>query len=471
MELVFQNTLTKRKDPFKPIESGKVRMYVCGPTVYNYFHIGNARPFIIFDIARRYLEYRGYSVKYIQNFTDIDDKIIKRAHEEGKSWKEIAEKYIEAYFEDADALKIKRASFYPRATEHIKEMIEIISRLIEKGHAYIVDGDVYYDVLSFPEYGKLSGKSINELEAGARVEPDPKKKNPLDFALWKRAKEGEPYWESPWGKGRPGWHIECSAMSMKHLGETIDIHAGGEDLIFPHHENEIAQSEGATGKPFCNYWLHNGYLLINEEKMSKSLGNILTARELREKYPAEVLRMFMLSAHYRHPINFSDDTLKQAEGGQRRIQNAFLNLKEALSASELVNPVSKEDFKFSGEIEEIKLKFEESMDDDLNTPEALASIFDLVKSINLYLGETTNPKRSILEKAINLLEGINDVFGIIKMDEKLPLEVSEIEKLIKERELARKERNWEKADSIRSFLLSKGIILEDTPAGTRWKLK
>lgn len=471
MGLVFQNTLTKRKEPFKTIESGKVRMYVCGPTVYNYFHIGNARPFIIFDIARRYMEYKGYIVKYIQNFTDIDDKIIKRAHEEGKSWKEISEKYIEAYFEDADALKIKRASYYPRATEHIKEMIELVSRLIDKGHAYVVDGDVYYDVLSFPEYGKLSGKPISELEAGARVEPDPKKKNPLDFALWKRAKEGEPYWESPWGKGRPGWHIECSAMSMKHLGETIDIHAGGEDLIFPHHENEIAQSEGATGKPFCNFWLHNGYLLINEEKMSKSLGNILTARELREKYPPEVLRLFMLSAHYRHPINFSDETLKQAEGGQRRIQNAFLSLKEAFNSSELLSPSTKEDFKFTEEIEKTKAKFEESMDDDLNTPEALASIFELVKSINTYLTETTNPKKIPLEKAVLFMDNINAIFGIIKTEEKLPLEIAEIERLIKEREEARKERNWERADSIRKYLLSKGIILEDTPTGTRWKLK
>ncbi|MCS7233444.1 MAG: cysteine--tRNA ligase [Synergistetes bacterium] len=471
MSLVFQNTLTKRKEPFRTIESGKVRMYVCGPTVYNYFHIGNARPFIIFDIARRYMEYKGYVVKYVQNFTDIDDKIIKRAHEEGKTWKEIAEKYIEAYFEDADALKIKRASYYPKATEHIKEMIELVSKLIDKGHAYVTDGDVYYDVLSFPEYGKLSGKPISELEAGARIEPDPKKKNPLDFALWKRAKEGEPYWDSPWGKGRPGWHIECSAMSMKHLGETIDIHAGGEDLIFPHHENEIAQTEGVTGKPFCNFWLHNGYLLINEEKMSKSLGNILTARELREKYAPEVLRLFMLSAHYRHPINFSDETLKQAESGQKRIQNAMFNLKDAFNSSELLNPSSKEDFKFSEEIEKSKLRFEESMDDDLNTPEALASIFELVKSINTYLTEAINPKKGLLEKAIAFLNNVNEIFGIIRTEEKLPLEIIEIERLIKEREEARKERNWEKADSIRKYLLSKGIILEDTPTGTRWKLK
>ncbi|MDK2871041.1 MAG: cysteinyl-tRNA synthetase [bacterium] len=471
MGIVFQNTLTKKKEPFKTIESGKVRMYVCGPTVYNYFHIGNARPFIIFDIARRYMEYKGYVVKYVQNFTDIDDKIIKRAREEGKSWKEIAEKYIEAYFEDADALKIKRATYYPRATEHIKEMIELINTLIEKGHAYVVEGDVYYDVYSFPEYGKLSGKPISELEAGARVEPDPKKKNPLDFALWKRAKEGEPYWESPWGKGRPGWHIECSVMSMKHLGETIDIHAGGEDLVFPHHENEIAQSEGATGKPFCNFWLHNGYLLINEEKMSKSLGNILTARELRQRYPAEVLRLFMLSAHYRHPINFSDETLKQAESSQRRIQNAVVNLREALNSSDLSKPISKEDFKFAEEIEKARTGFEESMDDDLNTPEALASIFEFIKSMNTYLTETTTPKRDLLEKSISFLNNINEVFGIIKTEEKLPIEVEEIEKLIKEREKARKEKNWEKADSIRDFLLSKGIILEDTPWGTRWKVK
>ncbi|MCD6362889.1 MAG: cysteine--tRNA ligase [Synergistetes bacterium] len=471
MGIVVQNTLTKRKEPFKTIESGKVRMYVCGPTVYNYFHIGNARPFCIFDVIRRYLEYRGYNVIYVQNFTDIDDKIIKRAKEEGKSWKEIAEIYIEAYFEDADALKIKRATHYPKATEHIKEMIELIQKLIDRGHAYVVEGDVYYDVLSFPEYGKLSGKAIDELEAGARIEPDPRKKNPLDFALWKRAKEGEPYWESPWGKGRPGWHIECSAMSMKYLGETLDIHAGGEDLIFPHHENEIAQSEGATGKTFCNYWLHNGYLLINEEKMSKSLGNILTARELRQRYPAEVLRTFMLSAHYRHPINFSDESIRQAEGGQRRIQNAFLTLKEALSSSELSSPSSGEDYEFEEEVERARAKFEESMDDDFNTPEALGSIFELVKNTNSYLRETLNPKKKPLEKAIRFLEAVNDVFGIIRTEEKLPMDLSEIERLIKEREQARKEKNWEKADSIRDFLLSKGIILEDTPGGTRWRVK
>ncbi|MCM8901527.1 cysteine--tRNA ligase [Caldicoprobacter algeriensis] len=457
------NTLTKRKEEFVPLREGEVRMYSCGPTVYDYFHIGNARPFIIFDTLRRYLEYKGYKVLFVQNFTDIDDKMIKRANEEGITVKELGDRFINEYFKDADALGIKRATFHPRATQHISDMIAMIRKLIEKGVAYEVNGNVYFDTSAFPEYGKLSGQKLEELEAGARVEVEEGKKNPMDFALWKAQKPGEPAWDSPWSKGRPGWHIECSVMAMKYLGETIDIHAGGQDLIFPHHENEIAQSEAATGKPFARYWLHNGYINVNNEKMSKSLGNFFTVREILERFDPEVVRFFMLSAHYRNPINFSEDMLRQAQSALERLYNCkanLLHMMENVAEKEL----SEEERDFVQRLAGYKARFEEAMDDDINTADALATIFDMVRYINSHLSASSS--RQSVEKAYVLLDELTGVLGLLRKDPRQELD-PEIKALIEKRQQARKEKNWALADQIRDELKARGIILEDTPQGVR----
>lgn len=456
------NTLTRKKEELIPVRDREVRMYVCGPTVYNYFHIGNARVFITFDTFRRYLKYRGYKVIYVQNFTDIDDKLIKRAKEEGVTVKEIAEKYIEEYFRDADVLGIERADYHPRATENIPEIIEIIKTLQNKGYAYEVEGDVYYRARKFEDYGKLSHQNLEELEAGARVQVEERKEDPLDFTLWKRAKPGEPSWDSPWGKGRPGWHIECSAMALKYLGETIDIHAGGPDLIFPHHENEIAQSEGATGKPFAKYWMHVGYLNINNEKMSKSLGNFFTAREIAARYDPEVIRFFMLSAHYRNPINFSPELLDQAGKALERLYNTIDNLAHLFKNTD----DTEERPYFLKRLEELRDKFINAMDDDFNTADAISILFDISREINTVLNERS--KKNHIDRALNLLKELGGILGILKKERDVILE-KEIEALVKKREQARKEKDWATADSIREELKKKGIILEDTPAGVRWK--
>ncbi|RQD72818.1 MAG: cysteine--tRNA ligase [Candidatus Syntrophonatronum acetioxidans] len=462
------NTLTRRIEEFVPLRGNEVGFYVCGPTVYDYFHIGNARVFIVFDVIRRYLEYRGYEVNYVQNFTDIEDKMIKRAQEMGITMEELAEKYIEAYLEDADALGIRRADVHPRATEHIPEIIEIIQKLMEKDLAYEVEGDVYFDTGNFPEYGRLSYQDMEELESGSRVEVDERKKSPMDFALWKKAKEGEPSWDSPWGPGRPGWHIECSAMSMKYLGETLDIHAGGPDLTFPHHENEIAQSEGATGKQFVRYWMHVGYLNIDKQKMSKSLGNILTVREIRKNVDPQVVRFFMLSAHYRSPINFSFELLDQAKGGLERLNTliyTLLDLKEKAQEK----PEEDRDKEMREAVTKYRQKFEESMDDDFNTADALAALFELARETNIYVKEGKNNLK-VIEEILDTYREVGDILGLFANLEKEELDV-EIEELIQKRQEARKVKDFATADSIRDQLLERGIILEDTPQGVRWKRK
>ncbi len=377
------NTMHRKKEELVPNVPGKISMYACGPTVYNYFHIGNARPFIVFDTLRRYLEYKGYEVTFVQNFTDIDDKMIKRANEEGISVKELGERFIQEYYTDADALGVERATVNPRATEHIGEIIRLVETLIQKGHAYAADnGDVYFSVRSFPGYGKLSGQNIEDLENGARVDPAEQKRDPLDFALWKAEKPGEPSWDSPWGKGRPGWHIECSAMSMNILGETFDIHGGGQDLIFPHHENEIAQSEAATGKPFANYWMHNGYINVDNQKMSKSLGNFFTVRDIAKEFDLEAVRMFMLSVHYRNPVNFSRELIRQAESALERLRTARERLEEARRGT-----ATAEDEGYLAQLDEIRTRFEAAMDDDLNTADAIGVLFDLARMSNIFVTE------------------------------------------------------------------------------------
>ncbi|WIF95615.1 cysteine--tRNA ligase [Caminicella sporogenes] len=458
------NTLTRKKEEFVSMVPDEVKMYVCGPTVYNYFHIGNARPFVVFDTLRRYLEYRGYKVIYVQNFTDVDDKIIKKANEEGVDSKEISERFIKEYFKDADALGIKRATVHPKVTENIQEIIEFIQKLIDKGFAYEIHGDVYYDTTKFKDYGKLSKQSIEELEAGARIEVNEIKKNPMDFALWKKQKPGEPGWDSPWGKGRPGWHIECSVMSTKYLGETIDIHAGGQDLIFPHHENEIAQSEAYSGKPFARYWVHNGYITINNEKMSKSKGNFFTVRDIITEFEPEVVRFFLLSAHYRNPINFSRDLMKQSKNALDRLYNAKENL-EHLMENVKVEKMTEEEISIFEGFKKYKDKFIKAMDDDLNTADAIAAIFELVKEINTKIsGESS---KEIVQKSYELLKELTSVLGFLSKEKELLDE--EIQKLIEERQKARKEKNYALADKIRDDLRAKGIILEDTPQGVKWR--
>ncbi|MDF2520200.1 MAG: cysteine--tRNA ligase [Clostridia bacterium] len=458
------NTMSRKKEEFVPLTQGEVKMYSCGPTVYNYFHIGNARPFIIFDILRRYFEYRGSKVTFVQNFTDVDDKIINRAKNEGVSEKEISEKFIMEYFKDAEALNIRKANYHPKVTEHIPEIIDIIKRLEEKGLTYMLDGDVYYDTAKFEGYGKLGKQNLEDLEAGARVELAEGKRSISDFVLWKKQKPGEPAWKSPWGLGRPGWHIECSAMSMKYLGETIDIHSGGLDLIFPHHENEIAQSEGATGKEFARYWLHNGFLNVNNEKMSKSLGNFFTVHDISEHYDLEVLRMFMLSAHYRSPINFSDELLDQTKNALERLYNAKNNLQYLMDKT-AEKDAAPEEQKLITRLGEYKNKFIEAMDDDLNTADALAAIFDLVRDVNGALNEESS--KTAVKASLDMLMELSGVLGLLyKKEESLD---AEIEALIEQRQQARKDKNWALADKIRDDLKAQGIILEDTPQGVKWK--
>ncbi len=463
------DTLTKRKEEFIPLNPPIVTMYMCGPTVYDYFHIGNARSFIMSDVIRRYLEYKNFDVKFVMNLTDVEDKIIKKANEQNTSSQSVSEFYANAFFEDINKLRIKKANEYPKATAHIEDMIELIKELEQKGIAYNIDGDVYYDITKFNEYGKLSGKKIDELEAGSRVEVSELKRNPLDFALWKKAKENEPSWDSPWGKGRPGWHIECSAMSTKHLGDTIDIHAGGNDLIFPHHENEIAQSEGAKGKQFVRYWIHFGFLNIQNEKMSKSLGNFFTARDILKLYSVDAIRFFFCQTHYRGPLNFSEELLEASEKGVEKIKNFLLRINEEIdnvNSNETVNPF---------DINKYVIEFENSMDDDFNTPKALAVIFELIKDVNKLLDNNHLNKQSILEIKEFLKKSLDDVFGIISFEE-MKANVKSIEndliKLILDlRDELKKEKNYNLADKIRNSLNDLGIIVQDSKTGTTYKKK
>ncbi|EOS41083.1 cysteinyl-tRNA synthetase [Lachnospiraceae bacterium M18-1] len=462
------NTMSKKKEEFVPLEKGRVKMYVCGPTVYNFIHIGNARPMIVFDTARRYFEYKGYDVNFVSNFTDVDDKIIKKAIEEGVTADEISKRYIEECKKDMEGMNVKPATTHPLATEEIGGMIELIQTLIDKGFAYEKNGTVYYRTRKFEDYGKLSHKNLDDLRSGNRsllVTGEDEKEDPLDFVLWKPKKEGEPAWESPWGEGRPGWHIECSEMSKKYLGEQIDIHAGGEDLIFPHHENEIAQSEAANGKEFAKYWLHNGFLNIDNRKMSKSLGNFFTVREISGKYDLQVLRFFMLSAHYRSPLNFSAELMEAAKSGLDRIVTAAENLRFLLknAQAEDMNESEKDAFAKTREYVE---NFEKAMDDDLNTADAVAAVFELVKYANTTAdGESS---REYLQGILDVLVKLTDVLGII-VEKKEELLDADIEALIAERQAARKEKNFAKADEIRNELLERGIILKDTREGVQWK--
>ena len=460
------NTLSRKKEEFKPIEEGKVKMYVCGPTVYNFIHIGNARPFIIFDTLRRYLEYRGYDVTFVQNFTDVDDKIIKRGHEENITPEEVANKYINEYFVDADGLGIKRASVHPRVTDNIEQIIAFVKELEDKGYAYAVNGDVYFDTKKFKDYGKLSGIKQEELEAGARIEVNDQKRHPMDFVLWKAKKEGEPGWASPWGEGRPGWHIECSVMSNRYLGETIDIHAGGQDLKFPHHENEIAQSEARSGKNFSNYWLHNEYINVNNEKMSKSLGNFFTVREIAEIFDLEVVRLFMLSTHYRNPINFSDEILNQSKAGLERLYNAKEKAEFTINNLE-DSKMTEEEAKLQDELASFRQKFIDAMDDDVNTADAVSAIFELAKFMNSNI--TENSSKEFAQKALDEFNELTGVLNIVNKDKKEDILDEEIEKLIEQRTEAKKNKNFQLADEIRQQLLDKGIILEDTRQGVKWK--
>lgn len=462
------NTMSKSKEEFIPLEEGKVKMYVCGPTVYNFIHIGNARPMIVFDTVRRYFEYRGYDVNFVSNFTDVDDKIIKKANEEGVTADEISKRYIAECKKDMDGMNIKPATKNPLATEEIGGMLDMISTLIDKGYAYEKNGTVYFRTRKFDGYGKLSHKNLDDLQSGGRallVTGEDEKEDSLDFVLWKPKKEGEPAWQSPWGEGRPGWHIECSEMSKKYLGEQIDIHAGGEDLIFPHHENEIAQSEAANGKDFAKYWMHNGFLNIDNRKMSKSLGNFFTVREISEKYDLQVLRFFMLSAHYRSPLNFSAELMEAAGNGLERIVTAAENLKFLMGNTQAEKMTEEEESLFR-QTDRFKENFEKAMDDDFNTADAIAAIFDYVKFINT--NTDGNSSKEFLEKLHDRLAKLSDVLGIIVDREEEMLD-EEIEKLIEERQAARKNRDFARADQIRADLLARGIVLEDTREGVKWR--
>ncbi|MCM3734130.1 cysteine--tRNA ligase [Fictibacillus nanhaiensis] len=464
MSIVIYNTMTRQKEPFVPLEEGKVKMYVCGPTVYNYIHIGNARPAIVFDTVRRYLEYRGFDVQFISNFTDVDDKLIKAANEMGSDVPTIAEKFINAYHEDTCALGVQKADAHPRVTETMPEIIEFIKNLIKKGFAYEAAGDVYFKTRSFNGYGKLSHQSIDDLKSGARIEVGEKKEDPLDFALWKAAKEGEIYWESPWGNGRPGWHIECSAMAKKYLGDSIDIHGGGQDLAFPHHENEIAQSEALNEAPMAKYWMHNGYININNEKMSKSLGNFVLVHDLVKQRDPQVIRFFMLAVHYRNPINFSQELLEAAESGLNRIRTAYENLKHRLTVTA---DLAEDTEKWENIIEEVRTKFIADMDDDFNTANAISILFDFSKEANVYLQEK-NTSKEVIIKFIQLFDELSGVLGLTLHKEEELLD-EQIEALIEERNQARKEKNFARADEIRDLLKQQNIILEDTAQGVRWK--
>lgn len=463
------NTLSGKKEEFVPIEPGKVRMYVCGPTVYNLIHIGNARPMIVFDTARRYMEYKGYEVNYVSNFTDVDDKIIKKAIEEGVEASVISKRYIEECKKDMEAMNVRPATTHPLATEEICGMLEMIQTLIEKGHAYTAeDGTVYFRTRSFKEYGKLSHKNLDDLRGGNRsllVSGEDQKEDPLDFVLWKPKKEGEPYWDSDWCQGRPGWHIECSVMSKKYLGDEIDIHAGGEDLVFPHHENEIAQSEAANGKTFARYWMHNAFLNIDNKKMSKSLGNFFTVRDIAEKYDLQVLRFFMLSAHYRSPLNFSADLMEAAGNGLERIITSVEKLKFLLgnAGTETLQP---QEEALLEDADAYRVKFEEAMDDDINTADAISAVFELVKFINTKTDESSS--KPFLEKLLTEIRTLADVLGLI-VDKKEEMIDADIEAMIEARQAARKAKDFAKADAIRNELLEKGIVLEDTREGVKWK--
>ena len=460
------NTMTRSKEEFKPLEEGKVKMYVCGPTVYNYIHVGNARPFIIFDTLRRYLEYRGYDVTFVQNFTDVDDKIIKRGHEEGIAPEEVAQKYIKEYFVDADGLGIKRASVHPQVTENIEEIIEFVKELEDKGYAYAVNGDVYFDTQKFEGYGKLSGIKQEELEAGSRIEVNDQKKHPMDFVLWKAKKEGESGWTSPWGEGRPGWHIECSVMSRRYLGDTIDIHAGGQDLKFPHHENEIAQSEARSGKTFSNYWMHNEYININNEKMSKSKGNFFTVRDISKLYDLEVVRLFMLSTHYRNPINFSDEILNQSKAGLERLYNAKERVEFIISKLN-DNAENADESKLEEELNSFRQRFIEAMDDDLNTADALSIIFELARFMNSNVNE--NSTKEFANKVLGEFNELTGVLNVVNKKHEEDMLDEEIEALIQKRTDAKKNKDFKLADEIRNELLEKGIVLEDTRQGVKWR--
>jgi cysteinyl-tRNA synthetase len=499
MTLRVYNTLTGKKEEFVPLHEKRVGMYVCGVTVYDLSHIGHARSAIVFDAIYRYLKYRGYDVTFVRNFTDIDDKIIKRANEEGVDFKTIAEKYIDEFNIDMGKFGLEKPRFEPRATEHIPEMIKLISTLVEKGYAYQGGGDVFFSVERFKDYGKLSKRDLEEMQAGARVGIDEKKENPLDFALWKASKSGEPFWESPWGKGRPGWHIECSVMSQKYLGETLDIHGGGKDLIFPHHENEIAQSEAATGKPFVRYWIHNGFVNINKEKMSKSLGNILTLKEISKDWHPEAIRLFLLSSHYRSPVDFSFDSLSEAKTALDRFYATLKAIQVELKKPILPLPPLPSPSRGEGgggsviedcrqAIESFQTLFEEAMDDDFNTAQALGYFYDLQRHLNSILdvskGRPTEEILNLLKKGLSHLANMGSIFWLFQENpetylneqrkeglKRLKLSEEEIFKSIDERNAARKEKNWKKADELRNNLLSQGIVLEDTPSGTIWKIK
>ena len=457
------NSATRRKEELNPIHPGEIRMYSCGPTVYDYFHIGNARPFIVFDTLRRYLEYRGYKVTFVQNFTDIDDKMINRANREGITVKELGDRFIEEYFKDAQALGIRPATVHPRATEHIGDIIKLIKRLEANGLTYTVNGDVYFDTKAFPGYGKLSGQNLDDLEAGARIDVDTDKKHPADFALWKAAKPGEPSWNSPWGQGRPGWHIECSAMSMKYLGETFDIHSGGKDLLFPHHENEVAQAEGATGKPLAHYWMHNGFININNEKMSKSTGNFFTVRDILKEFSAEDVRFFMLSAHYRSPLNFSREMIAQAHASLTRLYTARDQL-VFLQANVKDQSLSPEEEQLLERLSDYVRRFDDAMDDDLNTADALGVLFSLVQDVNSSLN--ANASLKAVSKALETLESITNVLGLLmqKAEAKLP---EDIQALADARAEARKAKQWQRSDELRDQLKEKGYIVEDTAQGQK----
>ncbi len=460
------NSLTKTKEEFVPITEGEVKIYACGPTVYDFFHIGNARPFIVFDTLRRYFEYIGYKVTFVQNFTDIDDKMINRANKEGITVRELADRFIAEYRVDAKGLNVREASVHPRATDHIAEIIEIVEKLIAEGYAYEVDGDVYFATKKFKAYGKLSHQPLEDLEAGARISVDERKRDPMDFALWKAQKPGEPAWESPWGMGRPGWHIECSAMSTKYLGKTIDIHAGGKDLIFPHHENEIAQSEAANGQPLAHYWMHNGYINVDGVKMSKSLGNFFTVRDIVKHFDYAVIRFFMLSAHYRSPINFADALLQQAKAGLERLENCAENLRFKLAhAADGVL-----DDETATLVEKHVADFKEAMDDDLNTAAAIGAIFELAKTANTAAANEEKASKQTLSLLLATLTDLCGVLGILAEKEEETLD-AEIEALIEKRTAAKKAKDFATADAIRAQLLEMGIVLEDTREGVKWSKK
>lgn len=478
MAIKVYNTLTKRKEEFVPLHPGKAYMYVCGVTPYNHPHIGNARPFVTWDVIRRFLEHEGYDVLHVQNFTDVDDKIINTANKEGVQWSDICGRYIDAYFEVMDKLNVRRAHVYPRVSEHMQEIINVVQTLIDKGYAYELDGDVYYSVEKFDRYGELSGRKLEDMMAGARVDVNDKKHNPFDFALWKAAKPDEPYWESPWGNGRPGWHIECSAMSMKYLGESFDFHGGGSDLIFPHHENEIAQSEGCTGvHPFVRYWLHNGFITVNEEKMSKSLGNFFTVADILEHFEPETLRFFILSTHYRSPLDFSDERLKEAQRSLARLKTAQDNLKEL---AQLISGGPTETSKaLYAKLEELRGGFMEAMSDDFNTALAISFMFELAKEINIYHQHISTgsekPDGKLVENMEKLFAEFCSIIGVLETsaqpaaEKDASLEDKLIETVVNLRQEARAAKNYAQADALRNALTGLGIVLEDTPQGVRWK--